>query len=156
MSKWIGSRDWRGLLNPKYSHGTRVSGARSPAYVSWVEMRWRCLSPRCRHYKNYGGRGITICPRWDAFALFLVDMGPRPADTTLDRIDVNGNYEPNNCRWATKTQQNRNRRTTKLDESRVRQIRERLLVGDTKVAIARDFGISPSQVRFIQLGKAWA
>jgi hypothetical protein len=72
-------------------------------------MRERCLSKTCKDYKNYGGRGITICSRWDSFEAFVEDMGERPEGLTLDRIDSNGNYEPSNCRWADRTTQNINR-----------------------------------------------
>jgi hypothetical protein len=72
----------------------------------------RCFNHRTPRYKDYGGRGVTMCQRWkDSFAAFLADMGPRPIGTTLDRWPNNdGHYEPGNCRWATVTEQNRNRR----------------------------------------------
>lgn len=73
-------------------------------------MRRRCRNPNHQAYPHYGGRGITICARWDRFANFLADMGPRPRGKTLDRIDVNGNYEFGNCRWATPYEQITNRR----------------------------------------------
>jgi hypothetical protein len=74
-------------------------------------MRYRCNNPNHHAYENYGGRGITVCSRWDNFENFLQDMGPRPSlEYTLDRIENNGNYEPNNCKWATALEQRHNRR----------------------------------------------
>jgi hypothetical protein len=74
-------------------------------------MRGRCYRPEMNGYKSFGGRGITVCERWlDNFAAFLEDMGERPAGKTLDRIDVDGNYEPTNCKWSTPAEQIANRR----------------------------------------------
>lgn len=82
-----------------------------PEYYVWVAMRQRCRNPKCRIYKHYGGRGIKICKRWEKFENFFEDMGRRPEGKySLDRIDVNGDYEPSNCRWATQLQQVLNRR----------------------------------------------
>jgi len=82
-------------------------------YSSWAAMRDRCLNKNHKYYKDYGGRGIKICPQWNpphGFRQFLEDMGPRPARTSLDRIDVDGDYEPSNCRWATQREQCCNKR----------------------------------------------
>lgn len=82
-----------------------------PEYNCWVKMWGRCSNPRAHNYKWYGGRGITVCERWQSFKTFLDDMGNRPSPThSIDRIDFNGNYEPSNCRWATKLEQGRNSR----------------------------------------------
>lgn len=74
----------------------------------------RCTKPYCADYARYGGRGIQVCARWRDFANFVADMGQPPAGMTLDRRDVNGHYEPSNCKWATSTEQNRNRRDNVL------------------------------------------
>lgn len=76
---------------------------------SWSAMKERCQDVRHSHYNKYGGRGIVICQRWESYENFVEDMGIRPDGMSLDRIDVNGNYEPGNCRWATAKEQNRNK-----------------------------------------------
>lgn len=89
----------------------------TPTWVSWNSMRTRCENPKAGNFKAYGARGITVCDRWKSFINFVADMGERPSGTTLDRYpNKEGNYEPGNCRWATATEQQSNKRTTKLYE----------------------------------------
>lgn len=81
-------------------------------YNCWASMIKRCYDPTCEDYKNYGGRGITVCSNWrTSFVDFLSDVGPKPSPaTSLNRRENDGNYEPNNCEWATATEQANNRR----------------------------------------------
>ena len=83
-------------------------------YASYNQMKSRCYNPNRKKYKDYGGRGIKVCDRWlNSFENFLQDMGERPKGKTLDRINNDGNYEPNNCRWATIVEQRINQRRMK-------------------------------------------
>lgn len=92
---------------------TKHGQHQSAEHRIWRSMRQRCENPNHISFPNYGGRGIVVCDRWSDFAAFLSAMGPRPsASHQIDRKDVNGNYEPDNCRWATIAEQHRNTRRT--------------------------------------------
>jgi len=99
-------------LARKHGYAARWNGkAPSREYSAWSGMKYRCLYPNNAAFRNYGGRGITVCAEWkNDFVRFLKDMGRCPKGRSLDRINNDGNYEPNNCRWATRKQQNNNRR----------------------------------------------
>ncbi len=95
----------------KIKHGASRSSGRTSEYSTWKAMKARCYNVKNKRYANYGGRGITVCDKWlNSFTDFLRDVGYRPGkEYTLDRINNNGHYEPGNVRWATQTQQQRNR-----------------------------------------------
>jgi hypothetical protein len=103
-------------VSRSYKHGSAKRNKTTPEYRAWSGMIGRCYNVKNKKYPDYGGRGITVCQRWrESFEDFLSDIGVRPTgDYSIDRIEVNGNYEPNNCRWATLRQQARNKRTTVL------------------------------------------
>lgn len=112
MSK-IGAQ--AGDRNPAHTHG-HTTGGFSPEYHSWSGMIQRCTNSKRKSWEHYGGRGVTVCTRWMSFENFLADMGARPTGLTLERRDNDGNYEPENCRWATSNEQARNSSQTVMVE----------------------------------------
>jgi len=101
-----------GCLRKKLSAERRKTHGESgsPTYKSWQRMKQRCESPDNKHYYCYGGRGISVCERWSCFENFLADMGQCPVGYSIERIDVNGDYCPQNCKWIPKGDQSKNRR----------------------------------------------
>jgi hypothetical protein len=100
------------------SHRIKHGMTKTREWSSWHMAKQRCFNPNATKYRNWGGRGVTMCDRWRfSFQNFFEDMGPRPEGTSLDRIDPFGNYEPSNCRWADISTQNRNTRKKKKNES---------------------------------------
>lgn len=94
--------------NRPTKHGRATRSQRGGTYNSWAQMRSRCNNKNVPEFKHYGGRGIKVCDRWASFELFLADMGERPPGTSIDRLDVNGDYRQDNCRWATRREQSLN------------------------------------------------
>lgn len=114
--------------------------SQTPTYKSWLGMMHRCYRPKEPKFGLYGGRGIIVCEKWHDFLAFLADMGLRPAKHSLDRIDSNGNYEPENCRWADIFTQNRNKRTNVrvMYEGREMVLSEAARVAGLKPATVRN------------------
>ena len=138
------------------THGHTSRTGNTPTYDSWKAMKFRCLNPKARFYRLYGGRGIKICDRWlHSFENFLEDMGERPAGLTLDRRDSNGNYEPQNCRWATPAEQVRNTSRNIVTTEVARSIRARFALGERRADIARSLGLPWGTVGLIVAGRSW-
>ncbi len=119
-------------------------------YSSWAHMHQRCYNPRDKDYHLYGGRGIKVCSRWMRARLFFRDMGPRPVGMELDRIDNDKDYYKDNCRWATRTTQNRNRRYVKLSVAIANQLRKEFDgTSSFYKRKAQEFGCSESAIRAV-------
>jgi hypothetical protein len=129
----------------------------SPEYACWEGLIARCERPTATGYENYGGRGISVFPEWrQSFPAFLAAVGLRPSALhTIDRINNNGNYEPGNVRWATRKQQQRNRRVNKVTEVIAAQIRALRTEGYLQKVIAEQFSIHPAHVSRICTNSAW-
>jgi hypothetical protein len=142
------------LVQRSKTHGLRATSE----YGSWSMMKNRCLNPRTPAFADYGGRGISVCPQWvNSFETFLSDVGKKPSSGhTLDRIDNDGNYEPGNCRWSTYNQQARNRRSTRLNEPKLRALQALLRCGWAVRDLAPYFGVHPDTLRYAANGTTWS
>lgn len=120
-------------------------------------MRERCCKPTHPSYASYGGRGITVCARWDESENFLADMGPRPTPQhSLERLDNNKGYSPDNCVWADKKQQRRNQRTRTVTSEQVEQIRALRSRGLEYAEIGERVGLNKATVGYIVRGEHWS
>ena len=125
-------------------------------YMAWRNMKYRCQNENCPLFQYYGGRGISVTPRWERFAPFLFDMGRKILeDQELDRIDPNGNYSPDNCRWAWKSTNMRNRRDVKLNIEKAKEIRVLAEQGDSIKELAEKYGVSKRTIKDVIEGKTW-
>jgi len=145
-----------------WRHG-HAAGGGTRTYQAWKSMLQRCDTPTRRDWPRYGGRGITVTARWRRFENFLADMGECPPGLSLDRINNDGNYEPRNCRWATREQQMRNRRpnggelhgNAKLTVADVIAIRTLARNGMTYRSLGSMFGVSHTNIGDIVRRREW-
>ncbi len=131
----------------------------TPEYRSWNHIKERCLNTNGHAYHRYGGRGITICDRWrDSFIAFFADMGLKPfSGAEIDRIDNNGNYEPENCHWVTQIENTRKGPRVKLNMKKAEEIRKRYKVGGiTQATLAIIYGLTSSGINAVVNNKTWA
>jgi hypothetical protein len=134
----------------KHGHSTRIEGS-SPTYNSW-----RGMLDRVRHRKDYIARGTVVCERWLSFANFLADMGERPSKAmSIERRDNLGHYEPGNCIWAPRLQQNRNRMSSKMQQTDVDQLKAMRQNGFKVRELAELFGICKGHVNQLLAGTRW-
>jgi hypothetical protein len=159
-----------GEAHGNYAHG----GTKTPEYKTWASIKTRCFNEKHEKFSEYGAAGITMCSRWRGeFSAFLEDVGVKPSPQhTLLRVDRSGHYScgkcpectvrgwPANCRWGSRTEQNRTRRTSgrtgKLDVERVASIRARSAAGENDASLAEIFGVARSLIGKIRRGEVWA
>ena len=140
---------WRDWADGSSKHGCARKASRSKEYDTWAAMKARCTNKNNKEFARYGGRGITICASWMAsFEQFLADMGEKPSSShSIERIDHNGNYSPENCRWATTVEQSRNKRNNRWITANGKT----MLIGDW----AKEIGLEKSSI-YLRIRKGWS
>lgn len=129
---------------------------RTPIYNTWTSMKSRCYNKKNDKYYRYGGRGITVCNEWiNDFSTFYNDMGSRPIGMSIDRIDNDGCYSKDNCKWSTQSQQVRNSTSSKINGEDVCIIRTMLLYGQKPADIAIHFNVLSRTIRNIRRNVSW-
>ena len=134
---------------------THGQSGKTSTYKSWSHMKGRCLNETDTAFKDYGGRGIRVYERWLSFENFYADMGECPRGYSIERIDVNGHYEPGNCAWIPRNMQPRNTRKTRFTTDLITQIRHRLSNGESTTKLASEFGCGSGHIRQIRSFEIW-
>ena len=155
---WIKGQPIRFLRHHhSIKHGATRQHILTGTYQSWQSMKARCLNLKYSQARRYGQRGIKICKRWlgpQGFAHFLADMGERPDGLTIDRKNNDGDYTPRNCRWATRSEQARNQKTTKLTLAKVEAIR-RAWRSHSQRELAEMYEVNQSTISRVIAAKRW-
>lgn len=137
----------KGENNPRYKTGLTMN--KNSLYTSWQEMKKRCLNKNNEKYHRYGGRGICVCPEWMSiinFSQWAYNNGWKEG-YTIDRIDNNGNYCPENCRWVSRSENSRKKSTTKIDMETAKEIRSR--INEDWHKLAKEYGVNHGTIWFI-------
>lgn len=141
--------DFSGNKNPNYRNGYCIKGKRPSFYNIWQNIKQRCSNPKHPSYKRYGGRGITICDEWlniNKFAEWAISSGWKEG-LSIDRIDNNGDYCPENCRWVSIAENSRKKSTTKIDMITAQEIRSR--INENWYDLAKEYGCTHGNIWFI-------
>lgn len=141
----------RGEDSPNFKHGLW----NHPLYKTWSNMMRRCYAANDPAFPRYGGRGIDVCASWHDVRKFVADMETRPQFCSIDRIDNDKGYSPENCRWATNSTQSRNRRFAKLNEEKAKEMRALRVQGAKRKELAATFGVSEATVKKVLSGAYW-
>jgi len=144
--------DFRGRRNPNYKHGYAPNGKRASFYNTWQNMKARCMCASHPKYSRYGGRGIRVCDEWlsiDGFSKWALANGWQEG-LSIDRIDNNGDYCPENCRWVSVATNSKYKSTTKLTLDQAIVIRQRISEGENEYALAEEYGVVHGTIWFIK------
>jgi len=143
--------DFLGIKNPNYKTGFAIKGKRSGFYYTWMNIKQKCYNLNNRKYKNYGGRGISVCQEWfdiKNFADWALNNGWRQG-LSIDRIDNDGDYCPENCSWISPSVNSKRKSTTKITDKKAGLIRERYKNGETMKNLAKEYGVVHGPIWFI-------